>query len=143
MASLARARRHLDMRGRSDVTLIITGGLRTESDFVKAMALGADGVAVANAAIQAIGCLGMRACHTNNCPVGIATQRQDLRARLIVEQSAQQLKNYFEATVDLMKILARACGHNHLRQFSRDDLTTWKRDMAYLTGIAYAGVAPL
>ena len=143
MASLARARRHLDMRGRSDVTLIITGGLRSESDFVKAMALGADGVALANAAIQAIGCLGMRACHTNNCPVGIATQREDLRARLIVEQSARQLKNYFEATVDLMKILARACGHSHLRQFSRDDLTTWKRDVAYLTGIAYAGVVPL
>ena len=143
MASLARARRHLDMRGRSDVTLIITGGLRSESDFVKAMALGADGVAVANAAIQAIGCLGMRACHTNNCPVGIATQREDLRARLIVEQSARQLKNYFGATVDLMKILARACGHRHLRQFSRDDLTTWKRDVAYLTGIAYAGVVPL
>ena len=143
MASLARARQHLDMRGRSDVTLIITGGLRSESDFVKAMALGADGVAVANAAIQAIGCLGMRACHTNNCPVGIATQREDLRARLIVEQSAQQLKNYFEATVDLMKILARACGHSHLLQLSRDDLTTWKRDVAYLTGTAYAGVIPL
>ena len=143
MASLARARRHLDMRGRSDVTLIITGGLRSESDFVKAMALGADGVALANAAIQAIGCLGMRACHTNNCPVGIATQREDLRARLIVEQSARQLKNFFGATVDLMKILARACGHSHLRQFSRDDLTTWKRDVAYLTGIAYAGVVPL
>jgi glutamate synthase domain-containing protein 2 len=85
----------------------------------------------------------MRACHTNNCPVGIATQREDLRARLIVEQSAQQLKNYFEATVDLMKILARACGHSHLRQLSRDDLTTWKRDVAYLTDIAYAGVVPL
>ena len=103
----------------------------------------ADGVALANAAIQAIGCLGMRACHTNNCPVGIATQREDLRARLIVEQSARQLKNFFGATVDLMKILARACGHSHLRQFSRDDLTTWKRDVAYLTGIAYAGVVPL
>ena len=143
MAALARARRHLDMLGRSDVTLIITGGLRSESDFVKAIAVGADGVAVANAAIQAIGCLGMRACHTNNCPVGIATQREDLRARLIVEQSAQQLKNYFEATVELMRILARACGHRHLKHFSRDDLTTWNRDVAYLTGIPYAGVVPL
>ncbi len=143
MAALARARRHLDMRGRSDVTLIITGGLRSESDFVKAIAMGADGVAVANAAIQAIGCLGMRACHTNNCPVGIATQREDLRARLIVEQSARQLKNYLEATVDLMRVLARACGHGHLKQFSRDDLTTWNRDVAYLTGVPYAGVAPL
>ena len=89
--ALARARRHLDSSGRTGVTLIITGGLRTESDFVKAMALGADGIAIANSAIQAIGCLGMRSCHSNNCPVGIATQRKDLRARLIVDQSAQQL----------------------------------------------------
>ena len=143
MVALARARRHLDARGRRDVTLIITGGLRTESDFVKAMALGADGVAVANAAIQAIGCLGMRACHTNNCPVGIATQKPNLRARLIVDKSAEQLKTYFEATVHLMQVLARACGHSHLNQFCPDDLTTWKRDIAYLTGVTYAGVTPL
>ena len=138
--ALARARRHLDKRGKQDVTLIITGGLRTESDFVKALAMGADAVAVSNAAIQAIGCLGMRACHTNNCPVGIATQRKDLRARLVVEKSAEQLKNYFEATVHLMQVLARACGHPHLNQFSMDDLTTFDRDMAYLTGIDYGGV---
>ncbi len=143
VAGLARARRHLDKTGNSDVTLVITGGLRTESDFVKALALGADAVAVSNAAIQAIGCLGMRACHTNNCPVGIATQRDDLRSRLVIEQSAQQLRNFFEATVELMQILARACGHNHLSRFSQDDLTTWKRDIAYLTGIAYGGVTPL
>ena len=140
---MARARRHLDKTGSNEVTLVITGGLRTESDFVKALALGADAVAVSNAAIQAIGCLGMRACHTNNCPVGIATQREDLRSRLVVEQSAQQLRNFFEATVELMQILARACGHNHLSRFSQDDLTTWNRDIAYLTGIAYGGVTPL
>jgi glutamate synthase domain-containing protein 2 len=89
-------------RGRQrKVTLIITGGLRTESlTFMKALALGADSVAVSNAAIQAIGCLGMRACHTNNCPVGIATQKQEFTQRaLIVEKSAEQLQNYFEATV--------------------------------------------
>ncbi len=129
--------------GRGDITLIITGGLRTESDFVKAMALGADGVAVSNAALQAIGCLGMRACHTNNCPVGIATQQEHLRARLVARASAERLRNYFEATVELMQVLARACGHSHLNQFCRDDLTTWKRDVAYLTGVAYGGVTPL
>ena len=142
--ALARARRHLDQRGVSgEVTLIITGGLRTESDFVKAMALGADGVAIANSAIQAIGCLGMRACHTNNCPVGIATQKPGLRARLQIHASAQQLANYLGATVELMKILARACGHDHFNQFDIDDLTTWKRDMAILSGVRYAGVGPL
>ena len=86
--ALARARRHLDRRGRRDVTLVVTGGLRHAPDFAKALALGADAVAIANSAIQAIGCLGMRACHTNNCPVGIATQKPHLRARLPVDEAA-------------------------------------------------------
>ncbi len=143
MAALARARRHLDHRSATDVTLIATGGLRTESDFVKAMALGADGVAVSNAALQAIGCLGMRACHTNNCPVGIATQKDHLRARLEIAISAKRLTNWFEATVQLMQVLARACGHDHLGGFELRDLTTWHREIAALTGVRYAGVGPI
>ena len=141
--ALARARRHLDAKGASDVTLIITGGLRTEGDFVKALALGADGIAVSNSALQAIGCLGMRACHSNNCPVGIATQKKDLRARLIVEASAARLARYFESTVELMELLARACGRERFSDFSVDDLTTWDAEMARLTGIAYGGVGPV
>ncbi len=141
--ALARARRYLNNKGRQDVSLVITGGLRSPADYAKAMALGADAIAVSNSAIQAIGCLGMRACHTNNCPVGIATQRDDLRARLIVEESAQQLSRFFGAATEIMKVMARACGHYHLSQFSQDDLTTFNRDMAYLTGIDYAGVVPL
>ncbi len=143
VAALPRARRHLEASGAGDVTLIITGGLRTESDFVKALALGADGVAIANSALQAIGCLGMRACHSNNCPVGIATQKKDLRARLIVEESARRLNNYFGATIELMQVLARACGHDRLGDFNVDDLTTWKKEMAELTGVSYAGVGLL
>ena len=137
--ALARARRHLDERGRKDVTLIITGGLRTPADFAKALALGADAVAISNSAIQAIGCLGMRACHTNNCPVGIATQREDLRSRLIIETSARQLARFFESSVELMKLLARACGHTDFNQFEIADLTSWKREMSDLSGVHYAG----
>ncbi len=144
LPALARARRHLDERGVGrEVTLVVTGGLRTETYFLKAMALGADAVAIANSALQAIGCLGMRACHTNNCPVGIATQRADLRARLVVEESAKRLARFLDATVELMQVLARACGHSHLREMCVDDLTTWKRETAYLTGVRYAGVVPL
>ena len=139
--ALARARRYLDEQGRDDVTLIITGGLRLPADFIKALALGADAVAVSNAAIQAIGCLGMRACHTNNCPVGIATQQPHLRARLIVEESAQRLSNFFQASTELMQVMARACGHRYVNEFSLDDLTTWKREMSHLTGISYGGVS--
>ncbi len=138
--ALARARRHLDDLERSDVSLIITGGLRTADDFAKALSMGADAIAVSNSALQAIGCLGMRACQTNNCPVGIATQKKNLRERFIVEASAKRLQNYFDATVHLMKILARACGHNHLNQLSQNDLVTWKKDMHELSGVSFAGV---
>ncbi len=141
--ALARARRHLDRQGRSEVTLIITGGLRTPADFAKALALGADGIAVSNAAIQAIGCLGMRACHTNNCPVGIATQKPHLRQRLVIQPAAERLARFFGAAVEIMKLMARACGHTHLSQLCPDDLTTFDRDMAYLSGVAYAGVVPV
>jgi glutamate synthase domain-containing protein 2 len=139
--ALARARRHLDRQGRGEVTLVITGGFRLPEDFVKALALGADAVAVSNAALQAIGCLGMRACHTNNCPVGIATQKPHLRQRLKIERGAEQLNNFFRASTELMKVMSRACGHSHLDQLSVDDLTTWKSDVAHLTGIPYGGVS--
>jgi glutamate synthase domain-containing protein 2 len=140
MVALARARRHLDTRLADRTSLLITGGLRTESDFVKALAMGADAIAVANSALQAIGCLGMRACHTNNCPVGIATQKESLRSRLVVGASAKRLRNYLTAVVELMKVLARACGHDHLNQFRIRDLTTWKREISDLAGIPFAGV---
>ncbi|NGP53891.1 glutamate synthase-related protein [Thioalkalivibrio sp. XN8] len=139
--ALARARRLLDKQKASGrVTLIITGGLRVPMDFVKALALGADGIALANSAIQAVGCVAARMCHTNNCPSGVATQKPELRKRIDVDRSAQQLCNFFTASVELMQVMARACGHDHLNQFDRDDLTTWQRDMALLSGVRFAGV---
>jgi len=138
--ALARARKYLDEQGASDVTLIITGGLRLPIDFVKALALGADGVAISNSAMQAIGCVAARMCNTNNCPAGIATQKQDLRQRLNIEKSANQLKNFFEASTELMSVMARACGHDSLAKFNANDLATWHKDMALLSGVKYAGV---
>ena len=102
--------------------------------------MGADGVALANSAIQAVGCVGARICNTNNCPTGVATQNPELRARLNVEASAQQLARFLGASVDLMKVLARACGHNDLQKFDPNDLTTWKREMADLSGVRFGGV---
>ncbi len=139
--ALARARRELDRLDASGkVTLIITGGLRVPSDFLKALALGADAVAVSNSALQAIGCLGMRACGSNNCPVGIATQKDHLRARLEIRAAANRLNNFFSASVELMQVMARACGYDHLSKFNPDDLTTYHADMATLSGVSYGGV---
>ncbi|QXP79083.1 MULTISPECIES: glutamate synthase-related protein [Winogradskyella] len=138
--ALARARAYMDKVGATDVTLVITGGLRVAEDFAKALMLGADAIAVSNSALQAIGCLGMRACGSNNCPVGIATQKESLRSRLIIEASAKQLQNYFEATNDLIRVVARACGYDDVTKFNQDDLSTYDRDMHYLTGINYAGL---
>jgi len=142
--ALARARRYLDEQGASGrVTLIITGGLRVPVDFVKALALGADGIAVSNSAMQAIGCVAARICNTNNCPAGIATQKQDLRQKLDVEKAAVQLHNFFDASVELMQVMARACGHDDLGKFNKDDLATWHREMALLSGVAYSGFTAL
>jgi glutamate synthase domain-containing protein 2 len=141
--ALARARRHLDNAGASGrVTLVITGGLRTPADLVKALALGADAIAISNAALQAIGCIGMRACNSDNCPVGIATQKPGLRQRLVVDESAQRLTRFLLATVELMTVLTRACGHRHVSELSIYDLTTFDREMHHLAGVPYGGLNP-
>ncbi len=142
--ALARARRYLDEQGASGrVTLIITGGLRVPIDFVKAMMLGSDGVALSNSAMQSIGCVAARMCNSNNCPTGIATQKIELRQRLNVDKSAKQLQNFFESSTELMQVMARACGHHNLYQFNKNDLATWKREMALLSGVKYSGVSEL
>lgn len=138
--AIARARKYLDSKGAHDVTLIATGGLRVPSDFIKAMALGADGIALSNSALQAIGCIAARMCNTNQCPVGVATQKKDLRVKLDVEKSAKQLENFFKGSVQLMKVMARACGHVATQEFNKNDITTWKKEMAELSGVSYAGV---
>jgi methylamine---glutamate N-methyltransferase subunit C len=139
MAALGRARRYLDDNKASDITLVITGGLRLPQDFIKALALGADAIALSNSALQAIGCVGARMCNTNNCPAGIATQNPKLRAKLNVEDAAERLARFFGASTELMQVMARACGHDHLNGFETGDITSWKKEISDLTGIAYAG----
>jgi glutamate synthase domain-containing protein 2 len=73
-------------------------------------------------------------------PVGIATQKQHLVSRLVVDKSAQQLKNFFDVAVELIQVIARACRHDHLSQFNAEDLTTWRQEMAQLSGVAYGGI---
>jgi glutamate synthase domain-containing protein 2 len=93
--------------------------------------------ALANAAIQAVGCVAARICHTNNCPSGVATQKPELRRRLQVEEGARRLATFLQASTHLMQVMARACGHDDLAKFEHADLTTWKREMALLSGVAF------
>jgi len=139
--AVARARRYLDKQGASGrVTLIATGGLRVPSDFVKVLALGADGIALSNSAMQAIGCVGARICNTNNCPAGIATQKPELRKKLNPDVAAERLANFFHASTELMQVMARACGHDHLNKFQLDDIATWNKALSELAGIPFSGV---
>ena len=86
--------------------------------------------------------MGMRACGSNNCPVGIATQKENLRQRLIIEASAQQLHNFFSASNDLIKVVARSCGYDDISKFQHSDLSTYDLDIHRLAGIPYAGINP-
>jgi glutamate synthase domain-containing protein 2 len=104
------------------------------------MAMGADGIAIANSAMQSIGCIAARMCNTNNCPAGIATQQPALRKLVDVDGSAIRLARFFSSSVELMQVMARACGHDHLNQFERRDITTWKKELAELSGVSFAGV---
>ncbi len=138
--ALARARRYLDIgKASGRVTLLITGGLRTPVDFVKALALGADGIGLSNSALQAIGCVAARICNSNNCPVGIATQKPELRKKFDIERSSEQLHRFLGSSVELMQVMARACGHSRFDQFCKDDLATWKHAMAQLSGVRFSG----
>jgi len=139
--ALARARHFLDEQGKiGQVTLIITGGLRVATDFVKALALGADGIAIANSAMQAIGCVAARICNTNNCPSGVATQKEELRKLINIKDSSQKLSNFLNASTELMQMLSRACGHSHLNRFNINDLATWDHEISLLSGIKYSGL---
>ena len=138
MYALPRARQWLDAHGVKDVSLCVTGGFRTPPDIAKALALGADAVAIASAAMMAIGCQQYRACGSNNCPVGIATQRQDLRERFDIAQSSARLVNFLEGTRAQLVDYARMCGRRRLADLGWDDLVTDNDALARYAGIRHA-----
>jgi glutamate synthase domain-containing protein 2/rubredoxin len=137
--ALARARRFLDARGADTVSLVITGGLRLSSDIAKALAMGADAVAVATAALVAAGCQQYRICHTGKCPVGITTQDPELRARLDIELSAKRLENFLRVTTAELQAFARLAGHDDVHELSTADLRTTSSEIALHTPIAHVG----
>lgn len=135
--ALYRARKYLDSV-HSDISLVITGGLRVSADAAKALAMGADAVAVASAALIAAACQQYRICGSGNCPVGIATQNPELRKRLKVDQSAQRVANYLNVTLEELKTFARITGHTSVHDLCVDDLVTVNREISEFTNIRHA-----
>ena len=135
--ALHRARKYLDSIG-SDISLIITGGLRVSSDFAKAIAMGADAVAVASSALIAMACQQYKICGTGMCPMGIATQEEDLRERLHEDAAAARVANFLNVSLEELKMFARVTGHEDIHGLSTDDLCTISREISEHTDIPHA-----
>jgi glutamate synthase domain-containing protein 2 len=135
--ALVRARKFLNERGADSVSLIITGGLRVAPDFAKALALGADGIAIGTAAMIAIGCQQYRICETGCCPVGIASQDPALRSRLDVDISAKRVANYLRGSTNELQDFARLTGNNDVHGLSAYDLCTVNSEISGHTPIEH------
>jgi glutamate synthase domain-containing protein 2 len=137
--ALARARRYLDSMMAEGISLVITGGFRSSSDIAKALAMGADAVALASAALIAIGCQQYRICDTGRCPVGITTQDPELRARFDVDLSAERLANFFRVITGELANFTRLTGNDDVHQLNVADLRTTSSEIAKFTDIAHVG----
>lgn len=135
--ALSRARKYLDSIN-SDIDLIITGGLRVSSDFAKAIAMGADAVAIASAALISAACQQYRICGSGGCPVGVATQNPELRSRLHIETAAKRVYNFLYVSTEELKTFARITGHKNISGLNIDDLCTISNEISQNTSISHA-----
>ncbi len=135
--ALHRARKFLDRRGTRDVSLLITGGFRTSADFAKALAMGADAIAIGTAALMACGCQQYRICDTGKCPVGVTSQDPELRARLNVEKSGQRVANFLRVSTRELQHFARLTGNNDAHGLSIADLCTTNSEISNHTDIEH------
>src|SRR6202165_3236327 len=152
----------LNMRG--TVQLVISGGIRSGADVAKALAMGADAVAIGQGVLMALGCnrpdyrsngdrvdatadyaaLGTSPgychhCHTGKCPVGITTQDEVLERRITGEEGARRLRNYFNVMTMELTTLARACGKSNVHHLEREDLVALTVEAAAMAKVPLAG----
>jgi glutamate synthase domain-containing protein 2 len=134
--ALYRARKYLDSV-KSDISLVITGGLRVSSDFAKAIAMGADAVAVASAGLIAAACQQYRICGSGMCPMGMATQDEELRSRFKEEPAVLRVANFLNCSLEELRTFARITGHENLHDMSVSDLCTTSREISEFTNIPH------
>lgn len=134
--ALARARKFLDEH-ESDITLTITGGLRVSSDFAKALAMGADAIAIGTGAMIAAACQQYRICDSGDCPVGVATQDEELRKRLKIDVASKRVENYLGVSTEELKTFARITGHDDVHDLNINDLATVNSEISDYTDIRH------
>ena len=134
--ALHRAKKYI-LENNLEIDLVITGGLRVPSDFSKAIAMGADAIAIASSALMAAACQQYRVCNSGTCPVGIATQDPELRKRLDIESSAKRLANFFNVTKEELKVFGRITGNDDIHKLSVYDIATINREISEYTNIKH------
>ncbi|MCP4627581.1 MAG: FMN-binding glutamate synthase family protein [bacterium] len=140
LPAVVQAVRALEEMGlKEEISLVVSGGIRDGSDVVKALALGADAVAIGTGAMVAMGCVVCLRCHEGKCAFGIGTQDPEQRKKLDIDDAAQKVANYIQGMTYEAVLIAKAAGKTALANMEREDLRSMTLESCAMTGIPLMG----